>query len=45
VRGAAGKRAAVAGSEILDAVLIRLAPWLDGLAPEESCAAPPRLRA
>jgi 3-deoxy-D-manno-octulosonic-acid transferase len=44
-RAVAGKRAAVAGSEILEAVLIRLAPWLDGLAPEESCAAPPRLRA
>jgi hypothetical protein len=42
-RAAAGKRVAVAGSEILDAVLIRLAPWLDRLAPQESCAAPPRL--
>jgi 3-deoxy-D-manno-octulosonic-acid transferase len=44
-RAVAGKRAAVAGSDILEAVLIRLAPWLDGLAPEESCATSPRLRA
>jgi hypothetical protein len=44
-RATAGIRVAVAGSEILEAVLIRLAPWLDRLAPQESCAAQPRLRA
>jgi len=32
-RAAAGKRVAAAGSNVLDAVLMRLAPWLDRLAP------------
>jgi 3-deoxy-D-manno-octulosonic-acid transferase len=32
-RGAAAARAAAAGQGILDAVLVRLAPWLDVLAP------------
>jgi 3-deoxy-D-manno-octulosonic-acid transferase len=44
-RAAAGKRVAAASSDILDAVLMRLAPWLDRLAPLESRADPPRLRA
>jgi 3-deoxy-D-manno-octulosonic-acid transferase len=44
-RAAAGKRVAAAGSDVLDAVLMRLAPWLDRLAPLESRADPPRLRA
>jgi 3-deoxy-D-manno-octulosonic-acid transferase len=35
-RAAAGKRVATAGSDILDAVLMRLAPWLDRLASLES---------
>ncbi|MBV8133245.1 MAG: 3-deoxy-D-manno-octulosonic acid transferase [Alphaproteobacteria bacterium] len=37
-RAAAGKRVAAAGSDILDAVLMRLAPWLDRLAPIEGHA-------
>ena len=41
-RAAAGKRVAAASSDILDAVLMRLAPWLDQLAPLESPADPPR---
>jgi len=41
-RAAAGKRVAVAGSHILDTVLMRLAPWLDRLAPLEASADPPR---
>ena len=41
-RAAAGKRVAAASSDILDAVLMRLAPWLDQLAPLESLADPPR---
>jgi 3-deoxy-D-manno-octulosonic-acid transferase len=35
-RAAAGRRVAAAGLGILDAVLVRLAPWLDPLAPIES---------
>ena len=44
-RAAAGKRVTAAGLDVLDAVLMRLAPWLDRLAPLESRADPPRLRA
>ena len=44
-RAAAGERVAAASSDILDAVLMRLAPWLDRLAPLERRADPPRLRA
>jgi 3-deoxy-D-manno-octulosonic-acid transferase len=35
-RAAAGRRVAAAGLGVLDAVLTRLAPWLDPLAPVES---------
>jgi 3-deoxy-D-manno-octulosonic-acid transferase len=35
-RGAAGRRVAAAGVGVLDAVLVRLAPWLDPLAPVEN---------
>jgi 3-deoxy-D-manno-octulosonic-acid transferase len=41
-RAAAGRRVAAAGRGILDAVLVRLAPWLDPLAPMESMGDPPR---
>jgi 3-deoxy-D-manno-octulosonic-acid transferase len=41
-RAAAGRRVADAGSGILEAVLERLAPWLDALAPERSFVEPPR---
>ena len=41
-RAAAGRRVAAAGLGILDAVLARLAPWLDPLAPIESMGDPPR---
>jgi len=41
-RAAAGMRVAAAGLGILDAVLVRLAPWLDPLAPMESMGDPPR---
>jgi len=45
-RAAAGKRVTVASSDILDTVLMRLAPWLDRLAPLEGHAdASRRLRA
>jgi len=44
-RAAAGKRVAAASLEVLDAVLMRLAPWLDRLAPLERRADPSRLRA
>jgi 3-deoxy-D-manno-octulosonic-acid transferase len=44
-RAAAGKRVTAAGLGVLDAVLMRLAPWLDRLAPLESRADPPRFRA
>jgi 3-deoxy-D-manno-octulosonic-acid transferase len=35
-RAAAGRRVAAAGIGVLDAVLVRLAPWLDPLAPVEN---------
>jgi hypothetical protein len=35
-RCAAAARAAAAGQGILDAILARLAPWLDGLAPVQN---------
>jgi 3-deoxy-D-manno-octulosonic-acid transferase len=35
-RAAAGRRVATAGVGVLDAVLVRLAPWLDQLAPVEN---------
>ena len=41
-RAVAGRRVADAGSGILNAVLERLAPWLDPLAPERSLVEPPR---
>jgi len=41
-RSTAAKRVALAGSDILDAVLMRLAPWLDRLAPLEGHADPSR---
>jgi 3-deoxy-D-manno-octulosonic-acid transferase len=41
-RAAAGRRVADAGPGILEAVLERLAPWLDVLAPERSFVEPPR---
>ena len=41
-RAAAGSRVTAAGLGVLDAVLVRLAPWLDLLAPMESAADPPR---
>ena len=44
-RAAAGKRVAAAGSDILDVVLMRLAPWLDRLAPLESRPDSSRLQA
>jgi 3-deoxy-D-manno-octulosonic-acid transferase len=44
-RVTAGKRVAAAGLDILEAVLMRLAPWLDRIAPLESRADLPRLRA
>jgi 3-deoxy-D-manno-octulosonic-acid transferase len=40
-RAIAGRRVADAGSGILEAVLERLAPWLDALAPERSFVEPP----
>ena len=42
-RAAAARRVAEAGSDILDMVLMRLAPWLDRLAPVEDAAGPPVL--
>jgi 3-deoxy-D-manno-octulosonic-acid transferase len=39
-RAAAAARVAAAGLGVLDAVLARLAPWLDGLAPPCDAAAP-----
>jgi len=39
-RAAAGRRAAAAGLGILDAVLLRLAPWLDPVAPIEGMGGP-----
>jgi 3-deoxy-D-manno-octulosonic-acid transferase len=39
-RGTAGRRAADASSGVLNAVLERLAPWLDPLAPERGFAEP-----
>jgi 3-deoxy-D-manno-octulosonic-acid transferase len=39
-RAAAGRRVAAAGLGILDAVLVRLAPWLDPLAPIEGIGHP-----
>jgi hypothetical protein len=44
-RAAAGKRVTAASLDILEAVLMRLAPWLDRLAPLEVRADPSRLRA
>jgi 3-deoxy-D-manno-octulosonic-acid transferase len=41
-RAAAGRRVAAAGLDILDAVLVRLAPWLDPLAAMEGMDDPPR---
>ena len=41
-RAVAGRRAAAAGLGILDAVLVRLAPWLDPLAPIEGIGDPPQ---
>jgi 3-deoxy-D-manno-octulosonic-acid transferase len=41
-RGAAGRRVADAGSGVLNAVLERLAPWLDPLAPVRNFAEPLR---
>jgi 3-deoxy-D-manno-octulosonic-acid transferase len=41
-RAAAGRRVAAAGLGVLDAVLVRLAPWLDALAPMASAGEPPR---
>jgi 3-deoxy-D-manno-octulosonic-acid transferase len=41
-RAAAGRRAAAAGLGILDAVLVRLAPWLDPLAPIAGSGDPPQ---
>ncbi len=42
-RAAAAARVAAAGLGILDAVLERLAPWLDRVAPASELAPPPRL--
>ena len=42
-RAAAARRVVEAGSDILDMVLMRLAPWLDRLAPVEDAAGPPVL--
>src|SRR4029077_1161348 len=39
-RVAAGRRVVAAGQGILDAVSVRLAPWLDPLAPMESAVGP-----
>ena len=44
-RAATGKRVADSSLHILDTVLVRLAPWLDRLAPLESRADASRLRA
>jgi len=45
-RAAAGKRVTAASSDILDTVLMRLAPWLDRLAPLAGHADPSqRMRA
>jgi len=41
-RAAAAARVAESGLGILDAVLERLAPWLDRLAPINELAPPPR---
>jgi 3-deoxy-D-manno-octulosonic-acid transferase len=41
-RAAAGRRVAAAGLGILDAVLLRLAPWLDPLAPIEGIGDTPQ---
>jgi 3-deoxy-D-manno-octulosonic-acid transferase len=41
-RAAAGRRVAAAGLGVLDAVLARLAPWLDPVAPVESGPEPAR---
>ncbi len=41
-RAAAGRRVAAAGLSILDAVLVRLGPWLDPLAPMEGIGDPPQ---
>lgn len=42
-RAAAGRRVALAGLGVLDTVLVRLAPWLDRMAPIETETAPARL--
>ena len=42
-RAAAARRVAEAGSDILDTVLVRLAPWLDRLAPVEDANGSPLL--
>jgi 3-deoxy-D-manno-octulosonic-acid transferase len=42
-RAAAGRRVAAAGVGVLDAVLVRLAPWLDQLAPVEIRIEPAQL--
>jgi 3-deoxy-D-manno-octulosonic-acid transferase len=42
-RAAAARRVAEAGSDVLDTVLMRLAPWLDRLAPVEDATGPPLL--
>jgi 3-deoxy-D-manno-octulosonic-acid transferase len=44
-RAAAGRRVVVASHGVLDAVLVRLAPWLDPLAPIEAGDPPQCLRA
>ena len=41
-RAAAGRRVVAAGVSVLDAVLTRLAPWLDPLAPVENRLEPAR---
>jgi 3-deoxy-D-manno-octulosonic-acid transferase len=41
-RAAAGARTATAGGVVLDAVLSRLSPWLDRIAPMKDIAAAPR---
>ena len=42
-RAAAGRRVAASGVGVLDAVLTRLAPWLDQLAPVEIRIEPAQL--
>jgi 3-deoxy-D-manno-octulosonic-acid transferase len=41
-RATAGRRVAAAGHGILDTILVRLAPWLDPLAPVERIGDPPQ---